>query len=232
MKTFTVAFEQVALRGDYLPGARALDVLMLHGAGKSARARLSMVRTSLQKREIGTTSLDFIGHGETGGELAQSSVASRTRQAQAVIASRELKRPLAVIGFSMGASNAIRLAQLDTVSALILIVPGVYTPEADEVPFGPQFSEVIRRERSWVNTDAWEILTQFRGRLLVIAAENDVVIPREIPQRLYDSAINAQWRKLLIVERAEHNRLFSLLKEEDAPQYEATIDLIAECIGS
>jgi pimeloyl-ACP methyl ester carboxylesterase len=190
-----------------------------------------MVRGSLEQRDISTTTLDFIGHGETGGELAQSSVASRTRQAQAVIAARGLKRPLAVIGFSMGASNAIRLAQLDSVSALVLIVPGVYTPEADEVPFGPQFSEVIRRERSWANSDAWDILSKFRGRLLVIAAENDVVIPSEIPERLYASAVNAEWRRLLIVERAEHSRLFSLLKEEDALRYDATLDLIAECVS-
>lgn len=231
MQTFTTPFEQFTLRGDHIAGDCASDVLVLHGAGQSARARLSMMRNSLQERNIGTTALDFIGHGDTGGELAQSSVASRTRQAQAVITSRQLRRPLAVIGFSMGASNAIKLAQLDTVSSLVLIVPGVYTPEANDVPFGPEFSTVIRRERSWADTDAWEILSQFRGRLLVIAAENDIVIPREIPERLVASAINAQWRKLLIVERAEHRRLFSLLKEEDASRYEATIDLIAECIN-
>jgi len=231
MQTFSTAFEQFTLRGDYLPGDGTSEVLMLHGAGQSARARLSMVRTSLQQRKIGTTALDFVGHGETGGDLSHSSVASRTRQAQAVIAARQLRRPLAVIGFSMGASNAIRLVQLDSVSSLILIVPGVYTPEADEVPFGPEFSSVIRRERSWADTDAWDILAQFRGRLLVIAAENDVVIPCEIPERLVASAVNAEWRKLLVVERAEHTHLFSLLKEEDTPRYEATIDLLAECIN-
>jgi pimeloyl-ACP methyl ester carboxylesterase len=231
MSTFSVEFEQFTLRGDYLPGNRRQDVLVLHGAGQSQRARLAMVRASLQQRDIGTTAFDFIGHGETGGQLTQSSVASRTRQTQAVIAARQLRQPLAVIGFSMGASNAIALAQSGLVSSLILIVPGVYIPEANDVPFGPQFSEIIRRDRSWEHTDAWDILAQFRGRLLVIAAENDVVIPREIPERLVASAVNASWRKLLVVERAEHTRLFSLLKEEEPARYEEVFDLIAECIG-
>ena len=229
MSAFAVPYDQFILRGDTLSEDDARQVLILHGAGASERTRFAMLRASLQQRQIGSTVFDFVGHGETGGQMMQSSLASRLRQAQSVIAARQMDKPLAVIGVSMGASNAIKLAQCDAISSLILIVPGVYASNAYDVPFGPQFSALIRQERSWMNTDAWDILANFRGRLLVIAAEHDVVIPREIPERLYASAVNAQWRKLLIIEGAEHMRMFSLLRE-DPPRYESVVDVIAECI--
>ena len=113
----------------------------------------------------------------------------------------------------MGAYNAIRLLERRPVEALVLVVPGVYTPSAYEVPFGAQFTTLIRKERSWDNTDAWEILGEFTGRLLVIAAEHDSVIPAEIPERLVRAASKSAWRRLHVVRGAEHNRLFSLLAE-------------------
>ena len=64
--------------------------------------------------------------------------------------------------------NAIRLTQTHEVASLILIVPGIYTPSAYTLPFGPQFSSAIRRERSWEDSDAWDMLAQYRGRLLVV----------------------------------------------------------------
>lgn len=229
MDAFEVQYEDWSLKGDLWAGSRSNHALYIHGAGSSARGGYTIPRSELAQRGIGTTAFDCVGHGETGGSLADSSVASRTRQAGSVIAARSLKGPLAVLGSSMGAYNAIKLTEHFPVKALVLVVPGVYTPEAYEVPFGPQFSSVIRRERSWADTDAWTILSRFTGKLLVIAAENDAVIPREIPERLVDAAGNAAWRQLHVVQGAEHNRLFSLLKETPS-RLQHTVDLMAECI--
>ncbi len=226
---FSLPFDQFNIRGDHYEGSADTGVLLLHGAGTSDRSRFSILRPALLERGIGSTAFDCIGHGETGGDMAQSSLASRTRQAQAVIAGRKLSEPLVIAGASMGAYNAIKLTQLKTVSTLILTVPGVFTPAAYEVPFGPQFSSVIRRERSWAESDAWDILAEFTGSLLVIAAEHDAVIPREIPERLVESAIKSRWRKLLVVRGAEHKHLFSLLLEQPE-QFKATIDLVVEGI--
>lgn len=226
---FEVPFNGLTLKGDQFVGTDSNRVLYLHGAGASTRHGHRLLRGELQRRGIGSTCFDCVGHGETGGSLAQSSVASRTRQAQAVIAARGMTEPLVVFGSSMGAYNAIRLTQLHRVDALVLIVPGVYTPSAYEVPFGPEFSAVIRRERSWIDSDAWEILSRFEGRLLVIAAEHDAVIPLEIPQRLVAAATRAQSSQLHVVQGAEHNRLWSLL-EEDPASFDAAVDMVAAIV--
>jgi len=227
---FDVPFDGHMLKADHYTGTASNRILYLHGAGNSTRHGHHLLRSALQQRGLGSVCFDAIGHGETGGALAQSSVASRTRQAQAALAASALSKPLVVFGSSMGAYNAIRLTQQHRIDALVLIVPGVYTPAAYEVPFGPEFSAVIRRERSWADSDAWEILSRFEGRLLVIHAEHDAVIPLEIPERLVAAATRAEARQLHIVRGAEHNRLWSLLEETPA-DFNAALELVVGTVN-
>ncbi|MGB7195382.1 MAG: alpha/beta fold hydrolase [Collimonas pratensis] len=239
IESFDVSYENAILKGDFHPAASSRHMLLLHGAGVSSRATASRsgLRPALQQRGIATTSFDCIGHGDTGGVLSISSLHSRTRQAEAVIAARKLAGPLAnplagplvICGASMGAYNAIRLTQTQQVAGLVLIVPGVYTPAAYNLQFGPQFSEVIRRDRSWAGSDAWEILKQFKGDLLVIAAERDAVIPLEIPERLVLSARQARSRRLRVVADADHNHLFPLLTAERPAEFDELMALMAGC---
>ncbi|WP_230414319.1 alpha/beta fold hydrolase [Collimonas silvisoli] len=232
IESFDVAYENFTLKGDFHPGASSSHALILHGAGSSSRATASRsgLRPALQARGVGSTSFDCIGHGDTGGSLQNSSLSSRTRQAEAVIAARNLAQPLVIFGSSMGAYNAIKLTQTHEVAALILIVPGVYTPAAYDVPFGPRFSEIIRRDRSWADSDAWPILAEFKGDLLLIAAEHDAVIPLEIPERLLLSARQARSRQLRVVAGTDHNCLFPLVSAERPAEFDELMGLIVDCV--
>lgn len=227
---FDVPFDGHLLKADRYVGHDSNRILYLHGAGTSTRQGHHLLRGALQQRGLGSVCFDAIGHGETGGTLAQSSLASRTRQAQAVLAASGLEGPLVVFGCSMGAYNAIRLTQQHKVDALVLIVPGVFTPAAYEVPFGPEFSAVIRREQSWDDSDAWEILSRFEGRLLIIHAEHDAVIPLEISDRLFGAATRAQSRQLHIVQNAAHNHLWSLLEQTPA-DFDAAVDMVVQVVN-
>lgn len=226
---FAVACSGQIVRGDYGAGRSTLQALLIHGAGSSERGRFAPLRNTLHGRGIGTTAFDCIGHGESTGSVHESSLRSRTCQAEAVIGARQGASIQAVVGTSMGAYNAIKLLKTRKLEALVLVVPGVYTPDAYELPFGARFSAVIRQERCWDNTDAWDILADFTGRLLVIAAEHDTVIPPEIPERLFQSARKSSWRKLHIVPGAQHNRLFPLLSERPQ-EFEQTMALIFACL--
>ena len=228
---FDVEYAGRVLKADHLAGSAPLPALLIHGAGQSERGRFAALRSALQRRAVGSTAFDCIGHGQTGGQLGESSLASRTRQAAAVAEARHGAAPLAVVGTSMGAYNAIKLLETRRVESLVLVVPGVYTPAAYELPFDARFSAVIRAPRSWDATDAWDILGQFTGRLLVIAAQNDAVIPPEIPQRLVDAARQASWRQLHVVAGAQHNRLFAQLAERPA-DFAATLEQVFACLDA
>lgn len=90
---------------------------------------------------------------------------------------------------------------------------------------------MIRRERSWVDSDAWEILEGFRGSLLVIAAEHDATIPAEIPERLVAAAVNARARRLHVVPGASHNHLWALLMERQ-PAFDDTVDMVVDSMAA
>lgn len=212
---FALPYAGRQLIGERLaPAVPRRELLILHGAGQARRAHHADLRTSLAADGVASTAFDFIGHGDTGGELAGSSLASRMEQAGRVVTTLPVG-PLALLGSSMGAYVALRLLEQVNCTHLVLVVPGVYTPQAFEVPFGPEFSAVLRQPDSWRDSDAWSRLAAFRGHLLIVVAERDEVIPPEIPQRLLDAAVNAASRTVHVVPAAPH-RLSGFFTDQPA----------------
>jgi pimeloyl-ACP methyl ester carboxylesterase len=210
IKTFKLPFEKYVLCGDsYRIGK---ETIVLHGAGKSSRSVFTRLRQSLNASNIPSVSFDFIGHGETGGDILGSSLRERTEQAKAVI-KHTCTEPLTLIAASMSGHTAIKLTQIFSVNTLILLVPAVYSQRAYNLPFGPDFSAVIRKPYSWRESDAFEILSRYKGDLIVIAAEFDDIIPREVVEQIYSSAEKTADRVLHVIPGSKHSSLFP--KEED-----------------
>ncbi len=217
---FELPHGQHLLRGD--AHEPSCNTVVLHGAGKSSRARFTRLRETLNDLGMPSAAFDFVGHGETGGELIGSSLRDRSLQAAAVI-DHACNEPLTLIAASMSAYTAIRLTETFTVKNLILLVPAVYTSEAYDLPFGPEFSAAIRVRNSWRNSDAFGILKKFKGNLLVIAAENDAVIPMEVIEGIHASTANSETNRLHIVPGSEHLSLFPTTGD-----FTATCNLIME----
>jgi len=201
---FRVDFGDRMLIGDIISNNTRPEVLILHGAGNANRGDFRLFRQQLLIHGISSAAFDFVGHGDTGGELKNTSLLSRTRQACSVIDSLNLQQPFSIIGASMGAYTAVKLLEYYRIKSLILIVPAIYTSRAYTVPFNKGFTEIIRQPQSWGDSDAWDILSGYRERLLIIAAENDKVIPQGVVNKIYDSAVNAKECKLFVAPQASH----------------------------
>ena len=217
-ESFEISFDHHRLKGDMWDDE--CRAIVLHGAGQSSRERFSRLRAHLNTRGLPSVGFDFIGHGETGGRLTGSSLSSRTEQATAVIR-QTCKEPLTLIAASMGAYTAILLTRVFRVTNLVLLVPAVYTSRAYHLPFGPEFSAAIRTPYSWKDSDAFGILEAFTGNLLVVAAENDSVIPEEVIDMIRQSAVLARSRHVYTVPGSAHLRLFP--RDGD---FNSVIDLI------
>lgn len=223
---FELPFESYLLQGDECLSERnERNTILLHGAGASSRTTFTRLRRYLYGHGISSVSFDFVGHGETGGCIHETSLRKRTDQAAAVIKGR-CQEPLTMIGASMGGYTALKLTQLFAVKNLVLLVPAVYTPQAYDISFGPQFSAVIRRTESWRNSDAFEIMRHFTGNVLIMAAELDTVIPRTLVEELYQSARKANSKALHIIPEASHLSLFPREKN-----FQDGMELMLELIG-
>ncbi len=210
LKTFKLLDGKYMLRGDIYKNGE--NTLILHGAGNSSRSVFTQLRHSLNSNNIPSVSFDFVGHGETGGDILGSTLCERTEQASAVIKHTCIE-PVILIAASMSGYTAIKLTELFSVSNLILLVPAVYSPRAYDLPFGPEFSAAIRAPDSWRESDAFDILSRFTGSLVVIAAEFDDIIPREIVEQIHSSAMNAANRIFHVVPGSAHSSLFP--REQD-----------------
>jgi len=225
-----VGFEDHTLVGDVLTDGSPPRLLILHGAGNSCRQNFRWLREELWTAGVSSAAFDFIGHGDTGGDLKSSSLISRTRQACTMIDALGLRQPLALMGVSMSGYTAVRLLEHYRVKRLILVVPAMYTAQAYTTPFNEGFSDIIRQPQSWIHSDAWQILAGYRGRLLVVAGEKDRIIPRGVITRIYDAAVNASERELYVASKASHF-VFTDLRSENPEEFEYIFHRICETLS-
>lgn len=228
-RTFQVDFSGRRITGDIMSNRSAPQVLVLHGAGNAHRGDFRLFREELLIHRISSIAFDFLGHGDTGGELKSSSLISRTRQACRVVDSVNMQQPFSVIAASMGAYTAVKLLEHYQIGNLLLLVPAMYDTKAYTVQFNKGFTEIIRRPESWADSDAWQILSGYRGRLFVIAAENDEVIPQDVITRIYDSAVNAEERRLFVAPRTSH-AVFTDLRSNDPAVFDRVFEQIIEML--
>jgi pimeloyl-ACP methyl ester carboxylesterase len=229
-RKFQIPFEYHHLIGDVISNQSPPSLLMLHGAGTSNSNRFEYLRTRLWAQGIGSCAFDFSGCGDSGGDMGASTLESRTLQACRVVADQNLTLPLSVLGGSMGAYTAVKLLDHLPIANLILVVPAMYAAAAYRVPFTGEFTRIIRSPQSWVTSDAWQRLADFRGGLLIVAGEKDDVIPDDVIQRLDRSARNADPKIVQIIEGAPH-QILSYLKDNDPRRLDLLMNQMVSLLG-
>jgi uncharacterized protein len=213
-QTFKVSFGEQTLVGDLLSNDSEADTLVLHGAGEPGRTRVRFIREYFFGNGISSCAFDFIGHGETGGDIKQTSLHERTRQACRIIDAQNVKQPLNIVAASMGAYTAVSLLKHYDVDGMIFLVPAMYAAAANRVPFGRGFTEIIRESNSWSRSDAWGLLSGYTGRLFVVDGEKDTVIPVGVIEKICESAVSAKELKRHTVSGAPH-AAFTYLRKQD-----------------
>ena len=191
-KQFSLQVDKHVIKGDIMGNVGSCKVFCLHGAGQSNRRRYEQIRKRLFEEGVSSCAFDFPGHGETGGNLKESSLMERSEVAEKVIRRFDSGEPITIIGASMSGYTAVKLLELFRVDQLVLIVPAAYDKEAFELPFNAGFTECIRRKNSYLNSDAWRILQSYKGKFLLITAEKDEVIPENVIKKYKKSASHAQ----------------------------------------
>ena len=212
-RQFKVIYNNLTLVGDKLDTPESqVNLICLHGAGKAQRSRFSKLRDKLALDGVSSLAFDFIGQGDSEGVLENDSLHSRTNQALEVIRQQGEDSNLSLLATSMSAYTAIKLTEHLNIRNLILVVPAVYHRKAYKIAFNTGFSEIIRKPNNWVNSDAWSLLENFTGNLLVISAEHDEVIPKLIPEFISDLSLNANSKKFIEVADSSHQILHFINK--------------------
>jgi uncharacterized protein len=172
--------------------------LALHGAGNSDRSRCVAVCNAAAKLGLKTFSFDFSGAGRSS-KNGLPSVQKRTEEAQAVLeALLSDCSSVIVLAFSMSGHVAISLTKFNPkISGLILCSPALYSQSAVTIPFGPSFSENIRRPNSWKESCHESTLADFEGKTVLLRPKRDDVIPEGVFEIIERSSQRDRFKKVI-----------------------------------
>jgi hypothetical protein len=180
-------------------------LLFLHGAGPTTDKTVHQyLEEALLPYNIESCSFDFYGHGEKKIPLSESSLKKRYVEAKQAIQDFHLTEPLNICGSSMGGYIAIKLLEEFKVQNLILFCPAIYDTKAFDVPFDERFTSIIRKEHSWMQTDAFDTFKKFTGNVLIFIGENDEVIPDSLLSMIDTSLEQAQSKELIRIPGCPH----------------------------
>ncbi|AEI82385.1 hypothetical protein CNE_BB1p09740 (plasmid) [Cupriavidus necator N-1] len=196
--TETLAADRIAVRGK-------VQCLLLHGAGMSTRVRWLPLRTALAQHGVGTVAIDFSGHGDSSSRT-EGSLEKRFDEALLALEHIDADGPRVVVGISMSGEIAVRLAvdKATHISGVVTIVGAAYDPAAYQIPFGPEFTRILRSHESWRKSEVFSAIQSFRGRIAVIQAGNDEVVPGMIGSDLIRNASCAEHAELLVLPGVSH----------------------------
>jgi pimeloyl-ACP methyl ester carboxylesterase len=181
--------EIIACSVDYADVEGTSSVVCLHGGGPTGRHSTKYLAAALQAKGKNVVRFDFSGQGGSTGEMAESSLAKRLAETQSVLDYIGLDDEISVIGTSMGGHIACALAKEISIENLILFGPAAYTIKAWDVAFGSGFTEIIREENSFLDSDIVDLLRDFSGNALCFIGSDDEIIPDRVVD-IYKKALS------------------------------------------
>ncbi|MBP0599740.1 alpha/beta hydrolase [Herbaspirillum sp. LeCh32-8] len=227
-KDFTLQAGVETLACDIIstPGCGDVHTLFLHGAGHSTRQRQWPVREALARLGHASAAIDFSGHGDSSA-LQANSLAKRLAEAQSAL-DRFCRPPRTVVGVSMSGEIAMRLACIaqNQITHIVTIVGAIYDGAAFHLPFGPDFSAALRRPDSWRDAHVLQQISGYRGRITLVRAAEDKVIPSEIAGLIRENAGAAADCRIVDLPGVDHR------VSERSAEDEALRELLAQLIAN
>lgn len=179
-------------------------MLSLHGGGPAGRHAVTWLSSYLAEQGQAVLRFDHSGHGNSSGKLAQASLKKRRDEAMTATAFLDRDKPCTLIGTSMGGYMALELLPHLPVKNLILICPAVYAPEAFDTPFGDGFTDIIRQPHSYRRATIFTNLEKYTGRLLLIVAGADEIIPPEVIAAYDHHSKACAYKEIITITDAPH----------------------------
>ncbi len=174
---FSELFEDYSLEGRVLlaEDEHWPRTLFIHGA-RSDYTEMNALLAAMQQQGVSTLSFNLSGHNRCSPiDIYHTSLQQNLMEVVQFYHHLSTDQPHTVIGHSLGGALAVKLAVLcpEKINRLILFCPAVYADDAYAVNFGQGFTQVISSPFSFLNTDVFEFLKRFRGKLVLVMGEHD-----------------------------------------------------------
>jgi fermentation-respiration switch protein FrsA (DUF1100 family) len=196
----------------FLPvaGAESSATMLVFNGNAGDRSFRAPLAAALSQAGLSVLLFDYRGYGRNLGTPSEAGLLRDARAARAYLAGRNDVDPNRVVYFgeSLGAAVAVALAAEQPPAALVLRSPFTSLAEMGRLhyPFLPLVS-VLLRDRF----DSIERIPHVRCPVLVIAGEQDRIVPITQSRRLYEAAHDP--KQFELIPGADHNDLELLIGE-------------------
>jgi len=200
----TIGYRNLAPSDDPRPPAA---ILVTHGNAGHALHRTDyagLLRAAAPGRALSVYILEYPGYGARAGRPSQPDFLAAAAEALANIP-REI--PLILLGESIGTgvATATAAAHPDRITGLLLLAPfdSLANVARHHYPLLPVH---------WIMRDKYpsaEWLQNYRGRVVIILAADDTIVPAKFGRNLHDTYQGP--KLLLLADQADHNDLLHTL---------------------
>ena len=182
-------------------GSARGTLLLFHGNAGHAGHRGWYV-DRLSRLGVRVILAEYPGYGPRDGEVGEASLVPDARETLALVR-RQFPGPLILAGESLGAGVAAAAAKDADVDALLLITPwdSLKNVAGHHYPWLPV---------GWLLRDRYDSagnLAAFRGRVAVVVAEQDSIVPAKYGRALFANL--PEPKRLWTIPGAEHNDWWS-----------------------
>jgi len=172
-------------------------VVLFHGNAGHAGHRAPYA-DELERFGLRVILVEYPAYGARAGQLGETALVADAVETLALVR-RQFPGPLLLAGESLGAGVAAAVAESADIAAVLLITPwdSIKSVARHHYPWLPA---------AWLLRDRYDSvanLSAYRGRVAVVVAEHDSIVPAELGRRLFESAPSP--KRLWIVPAADHN---------------------------
>ena len=180
---------------------RAGTTILVFNGNAGHRGFRATLAAALRERGYGVLLFDYRGYGGNPGTPTEAGLAADARAARAFLLTRPeaAATRLVYLGESLGSGVATRLAAEHRPAALVLRSP--FTSMTDVGAFHYPLLPV-----RWLLSDRFDTASRIAGLgcpLLVVAGDQDTVVPYAQSRRVFDAA--AEPKRFVTIAGADHN---------------------------
>ncbi|MBI2621458.1 MAG: alpha/beta fold hydrolase [Candidatus Levybacteria bacterium] len=187
-------------------------VVFYHGRG-SSRKRYLEISKRLSNKGIMALAFDFRGCGKSDGvfknQTQRMGIDDSRASLEFLLSQNVDRKRIGIAGSSFGGFvAAILMSDFDFVKSLVFRAPAVYPNELLDTHVENIQDEYKKiKKGKWLDSVAYDGISNFRGKLLIIQSEKDEVVKSWVVQNYFDKAVRASKKELVIQKGAKHSLL-------------------------